>query len=71
LFDLLVIGFRVLDYKANEQGKQTEVIIYGVLTLLFQPISIGWKLWNIVDVIVAIGLLINIYNLTKEKQKEQ
>jgi hypothetical protein len=39
-----LIGFAILAYKANEQGRQTEMIIYGGLALLFQPffkIAIG------------------------------
>mgnify|MGYP006170668901 CR=1 FL=1 len=68
-----LIGFAVLAYQANEQGKQTEVIIYGALALLFQPlfkISLGRSIWNIVDVIVAVGLFLSVFNLRKDKQKE-
>ena len=32
-----LIGFAILAYQANEQGRQTEMIIYGGLALLFQP----------------------------------
>lgn len=59
-----LIGFAILAYQANEKGKQTEMIIYGGLALLFQPffkIALGRELWNIVDVIVGIGLLISIF----------
>jgi hypothetical protein len=69
-----LIGFAVLSYHANEQGKQTEVIVYVALALLFQPffkISLGRTLWNMVDVIVAVGLLLSVYNSTKEKQQEK
>jgi hypothetical protein len=65
-----LIGFAVLAYQANEQGKQTELIIYCSLALLFQPffkISLGRTLWNIVDVIVAVGMLLSLFNSTKEK----
>ena len=58
-----LIGFTILAYKAYEQGRQTEMIIYAGLALLFQPfikIALGRQIWNIVDVIVAIGLLITI-----------
>jgi len=66
-----LIGFAILAYQAKEQGKQTEVIIFGVLALLFQPffkISLGRTLWNIVDLIVATGLILSIINSTKEKE---
>jgi hypothetical protein len=32
-----LIGFAILAYQANEQGRQTEMFIYGGLALLFQP----------------------------------
>lgn len=60
---LALIGFGILAYQANQQGKQTEMIIYGALVLLFQPffkIALGRELWNIVDVIVGIGLLFSV-----------
>lgn len=58
-----LIGFAILAYQANQQGRQTEMIIYGGLALLFQPffkIALGRQMWNIVDVVVGIGLLISI-----------
>ena len=60
---LALIGFGILAYQANQQGKQTEMIIYGALALLFQPffkIALGRELWNIVAVIVGIGLLFSV-----------
>ncbi|WP_339867120.1 DUF6804 family protein [uncultured Algoriphagus sp.] len=55
-----LIGFGILAYKANEQNQKIEMIIYGGLALLFQPffkIALGREMWNIVDVIVGIGLI--------------
>lgn len=55
-----LIGFGVLAFKANEQDRNTEMILYGGLALLFQPffkIALGREMWNIVDVIVGIGLI--------------
>jgi len=66
-----LIGFAVLAYQANQQARQTEMIIYGVLSLLFQPffkIALGRQMWNIVDVVVGIGLLISIFMKPKESQ---
>ena len=34
-----LVGFAILAYKAHEQGRQTEMIVYGGLALLFQPFS--------------------------------
>ena len=58
-----LIGFAILAYQANQQGRQTEMIIYGGLALLFQPffkVALGRQMWNVVDVVVGIGLLISI-----------
>jgi hypothetical protein len=64
-----LVGFVILAYQANQQGRQTEMIIYGGLALLFQPffkIALGREMWNIVDVVVGIGLLISIFMKPKE-----
>jgi len=66
-----LIGFAVLSYQANQQGRQTEMIIYGGFALLFQPffkIALGRQMWNIVDAIVGIGLLISIFMKPMESQ---
>ena len=67
-----LIGFGILAYHANSNSKQTEVIIYIILAVLFQPfikISLGRELWNIVDVIVGLGLLASIYLRPKTENK--
>jgi hypothetical protein len=59
-----LVGFAILAYQANQQVRQTEMIIYGALALLFQPffkIALGRELWNIIDVIVGIGLILSIF----------
>jgi len=66
-----LVGFTVLAYQANKQGNQIEIVIYGALALLFQPffkIALGRELWNIVDVIVGIGLLISLFMNRKESR---
>ncbi|MCZ2130141.1 MAG: hypothetical protein LC109_07710 [Bacteroidia bacterium] len=63
-----LIGFAILAYQSNQQNKQTEMIIYIGLALLFQPffkITLGREIWNIVDVVVAIGLLISVFRQKK------
>lgn len=67
-----LIGFAILAYEANQQNKQTEMIIYGSLALLFQPffkIALGRDLWNMVDVIVGVGLIISVIS-NKEIRKK-
>lgn len=61
---IALIGFGILAYQANQQQNQTLLVIYCALALLFQPffkIALGRELWNIVDVIVGMGLLISIF----------
>ena len=65
-----LIGFGILAFKANQQSKQAEMIIFGALALLFQPflkIALGRELWNIVDVIVGIGLLVSLFKPQKDE----
>jgi len=67
-----LIGFSILAYQANQPGRQTELIIYGGLALLFQPffkIALGREIWNIIDVIVGIGLLISIFMTPMESPR--
>lgn len=57
-------GFAFLAFKSNELGRQTEMVIYIALAILFQPflkIALGRELWNIVDVVVGIGLIISVF----------
>src|SRR5690554_560741 len=61
---LALVGFAFLAYQAHQEDQKTAVFIYVSLALLFQPflkISLGRDLWNIVDVVVGIGLLISIF----------
>ena len=65
-----LVGFVILAYQANQQGRNTEMIVWGALALLFQPffkIALGREMWNIVDVIVGLGLIISIWIRPKTK----
>lgn len=60
------VGFGILAFiayqKHNEIGK--EALLYIALALLFQPfvkVALGRNLWNIVDVVVAIGLIGSLF----------
>ena len=68
-----LVGFALLAYLASNDKKNTEVIIFIGLAILFQPffkIALGRSIWNIVDVAVAIGLLLSIYiNKDNENSK--
>jgi hypothetical protein len=55
-----LIGFAILAYQANQQGRQTEMIIYSGLALLFQPffkVALGRQMWNIIDVVAPHDLI--------------
>lgn len=67
-----LIGFAFLAYQANQQGRQTEMLIYGGLALLFQPffkVALGRQMWNVVDVIVGTGLLVSMLMKPKGGQR--
>lgn len=56
-------GFAFLAYTANETNSKNEMLLYVFLALLFQPfekIALGRELWNIVDIIVALFLIISL-----------
>lgn len=66
-----LVGFAILAFQADKEGKKIEMIIYATLALLFQPffkIALGRELWNSIDIVVAIGLLISIFLKPKESQ---
>ena len=59
-----LIGFALLAYQANQLVRQAEIFIYIGLALLFQPlfkISFGRQIWNVIDVVVGIGLMLSIF----------
>lgn len=59
-----MLGFALLAYFSFEQKKNTEVIIYVALALLFQPfikVALGRTVWNVVDVVVAVGLIGSLF----------
>ena len=55
------IAFGVMAYRYYQERKEWLAYTCGTLALLFQPfykIALGRTIWNIVDVIVAIGLIV-------------
>ncbi len=68
-----LIGFALLVYEAYENERNAEMIIYAGLALLFQPlfkIALGRQLWNIVDVIIGIGLIVSVFINSKNVKAE-
>tara|TARA_R110002049_G_scaffold147296_4_gene309997 strand:- start:171 stop:464 length:294 start_codon:yes stop_codon:yes gene_type:complete len=58
-----LVGFGYLAVMANKQHNTNAVFIYVALAILFQPffkIALGRTIWNVVDVIVSISLVISL-----------
>lgn len=68
-----LIGFAILAFNVIGKLNKSEFFIYASLAILFQPfvkISLGREIWNVVDVIVGLGLIVSIVsNLIKSKGK--
>lgn len=67
-----LFGFLFLAYRANERKDQTATIIYCGLAILFQPffkIALGRQVWNVVDVVLGICLIISIWVRFKPLEK--
>lgn len=68
-----LIGFVVLAYRKFQQDRKVEMVVYSALALLFQPIfkfALGRTLWNIVDVVVGLGLIASIWLLNDKVATE-
>ena len=55
--------FGLYAFKEYEAGNKPKVWIYVALAILFQPlvkISLGRLLWNVVDVVVGVWLILNV-----------
>ena len=65
-------GFGYLAYIKSEEGFKNEMILFGVLAVLFQPfikISLWRELCNIVDLIVGVGLIISVFKENRKNDK--
>src|SRR6218665_2813706 len=59
-----LIGFSILAWQANRQGRRTEMLICCALALLFQPffkIALGRQKWNIIDATAGIWLISTLF----------
>ena len=68
---IALIGFSLLAYIAYQQKREAEIIVFIALAILFQPlfkIALGRELWNVVDVIVAIGLIVSLFLKSKKNE---
>jgi hypothetical protein len=59
-----LLGFSLLAYFSYQETRNVEVIVYIALALLFQPfvkVALGRTVWNVVDVVVAVGLIGSLF----------
>lgn len=66
---IALVVFGILAMHAYEDKTETPMYIYIALAVLFQPflkIPLGRDLWNIIDVLVAIGLVVSIFKARKQ-----
>lgn len=63
------IIFGCMAFNFHKEGKMPLCVMAGALALLFQPffkLALGRSVWNVVDVIVAIVLIILWYKSKKQ-----
>ena len=56
-----MVAFGLMAYRCYQNQKMVATWVFGVLALLFQPIykiALGRVVWNVVDVIVALLLIV-------------
>lgn len=64
----VVFGYMAFSY--YQENKKELAIASGALAVLFQPfakLALGRGMWNVVDIIVAIGLIITVLLTNQEK----
>ncbi len=69
---IAMLAFAYLAFQSSKEQKHNEMFIFIGLAILFQPlikISLGRILWNVVDVIVGIALIISIISTKKVNEQ--
>lgn len=67
---IALVLFAVFAYNTWRQEQRPLAVVLGALALLFQPfvkVALGRAVWNIVDVIVALGM-ITLWRLERNKR---
>lgn len=60
------VVFGILAFMTYQKRNQidVEILLYIALALLFQPfakVALGRTLWNVVDVVVGVGLVVSLF----------
>lgn len=64
-----MVAFGVMSYQYIQKKQTILAVTFGALALLFQPfikVALGRTMWNIVDVIVAVLLIVIWIKKTKD-----
>ncbi len=64
-------AFVYMAYEHFSKKQETLGFIFVALTLLFQPffkLALGRVMWNVVDVVVAIGLIVLFFKTTTNNE---
>ena len=64
-----LFAFTFFSYTEFKNGRKSLGITFFALAVLFQPfikIALGRDIWNSIDIIVGIGLLVYAFNLNKK-----
>jgi len=65
----VMVGFIFLAYLAYKDKQSIMAIVFVGLAILFQPfekIALGRTLWNVVDIIVGVGLIVSLFLPSKK-----
>ena len=70
-----MVAFAVMAYDYYDKKQASLAVTFGALALLFQPfvkIALGRMIWNVVDVMVAVLLVVLLLkNKSHEKKMEE
>lgn len=70
---LAMLVFAFLSYTHFEKGDSSMSFLYGGLSLLFQPFlktTLGRDMWNMIDVVLGVGLLITVFRSSSNLKAE-
>ncbi len=63
--------FGYLAFGSFERQERAAGYVYALLALLFQPffkVALGRELWNVVDVVVGVGLIVTMFMNAKQRE---
>lgn len=58
-----MVMFGLMAYRYHQEKKENLMITFGALAVLFQPlikIPLGRTVWNVVDVVIAVVLIVQL-----------